>query len=69
MQSVVSALLSALFMLLTPEVIKKFVDAGLDIIEDAVANSSNKIDDVVVIPLCKKLREALSIPDDDAPSL
>ena len=50
---------------LSPDVLKKVVDVGLDIVEDKVAQTPNKIDDAIVLPLCKKIREAFDIPDND----
>ena len=50
---------------LSPDVLKKVVDMGLDIVEDKVAQTPNKIDDAIVLPLCKKIREAFDIPDND----
>jgi len=44
---------------------KKAIDAALDVIENAVADSKNKIDDMVVLPLCKILRRTFDVPDDD----
>ena len=48
---------------------KKFADMGLDFIEDYVANTPNKYDDLVVLPLCKTIRAAFDIPDDDEPEV
>ena len=47
------------------EDIKKWIDTGLDIIEDKVAASPSKTDDMIVLPICKIIREALSVPDND----
>jgi hypothetical protein len=69
MQTIISFLITALLPFLTTEVIKKGIDAFLDVIEDAVANSENKIDDTIVVPLINKIREALNITDDEYPDL
>lgn len=45
--------------------IKKWIDMGLDLIEDKVEASVSKTDDMIVLPMCKIIREALSIPDND----
>lgn len=50
---------------LSPDIIKKGLDSLLDIVEDAVEDSSTTIDDRVVLPICKMIREALDIPDND----
>lgn len=53
--------------MLSPETLKRFADAGLDAIEDAVAKSESTWDDMVVLPLCQQIRDAFDIPDDDVP--
>lgn len=58
--TVVSGLLSAL----PEDIIKRGVDALLDVAEDAVADSENKIDDAIVLPLVGVIRSSLDIPDD-----
>lgn len=45
--------------------LKKWIDMGLDMIEDKVEASESKTDDMIVLPLCKIVREALSVPDND----
>ena len=65
MQRLIIALLMKLLELLTPDVLKKAVDAALDAVEDAVAESENKIDDQVVLPMCKLIRNTFNVPDDD----
>lgn len=47
------------------EIAKKAVDAALDVIEDEVAKTPNKIDDVIVLPIIAILRKAANIPDND----
>jgi hypothetical protein len=65
----VKMLVTGLLAALQPEVLKKAVDGLLDIIEDAVAASENKVDDQVVLPMCKLIRTTFNIPDeDDAPT-
>ena len=63
----IKMLMTALLAVLTPENLKKFVDAGLDAIEDAVEGSSSKVDDAVVLPLCRTIRSTFDIPDNDLP--
>ena len=50
---------------LDAEVVKKGLDAMLDAIEDYVASTPNKYDDALVGGLCKTVRSALDIPDND----
>jgi hypothetical protein len=64
-QELVKMLVTMLFAVLTPENLKRFVDAGLDAIENAVEGSTNKVDDAIVLPVCKIIRSTFNIPDDD----
>ena len=47
------------------ELMMKVADGILDAIENAVENSSNKIDDMVILPICKRAREVFNIEDND----
>ena len=62
-QSLVSMVLAAA----SPEVFRSLADGILDIIEDACAKSTNKIDDMVILPMCQKARDTFNIPDNDFP--
>lgn len=64
----IQSLMTALMTQLNPELIRRFVDAGLDAIEDTVAASENTIDDQLVLPLIKQVRVALDLPDNDTPA-
>lgn len=44
---------------------KKIADKGLDIVEIYAKNSKNKIDDAVLLPMCKAIRGTFGIPDND----
>lgn len=61
----VKQILTLILSMLKPEQFKKLVDALLDKIEEIVSDSENKIDDALVLPLCRKARELLDVPDDD----
>jgi len=50
---------------LKSEDVKNWIDQGLDMLEDKVAETSNKTDDLVILPLIGILRGAMSIPDND----
>ena len=52
---------------LDEETIKRFLDFGLDLLENAVESSENKIDDQLVLPVCRIIRESLNIEDNDDP--
>jgi len=47
------------------DVFKKFADVALDFIEDYVRGSETKYDDLVLLPLCKTIRAAFDIQDND----
>lgn len=63
--SAVSAGLTAVLSLLPDKIVKKAVDACFDAIEDAVKQSSNKVDDAIVLPVINKLRSIFDISDND----
>jgi len=63
--TLVKQIIELVLSLLSAEQFKKVVDAMLDKIEDSVTESSNTIDDAIVLPLCKKVRDLLNVPDDD----
>ena len=65
MLKVLTYLLPGLLKVLSPEVLRKAVDAMLDVVEDAVADSTNVLDDTVVLPLCKLIRSTFNVPDND----
>lgn len=47
------------------EDLKKWVDMALDLIEDKVAATPNKYDDMLVLPVIAMCRKAFDIPDND----
>lgn len=65
MANLIGRLVSALIAMLPKDIAKKAVDALLDKIEDAVVASSSPIDDKIVLPLCKLIRNTFDIPDED----
>lgn len=58
-------LIKALLTMLSPELLKELADKVLDFLEDKVMDSSNEIDDLIVLPICSMLRETFNIPDND----
>jgi len=56
-------MVTVLLPLLTPEIIKKGLDAFFNAIEEAVHKSDTKLDDTAIIPVVNLLREALNVPD------
>lgn len=57
------ALMSIVVKTLSEELLKKLADKIIDFVEDAVIDSDNKIDDAVVLPILKQVREAFDIKD------
>ena len=57
-------LLSALLTQLDSKLIKGFIDAGLDKVEDMIAESETKVDDVA-LPLLARIRDIFDVPDND----
>jgi len=55
------AAIGALFMALP----KGRLDALIDLVEQAIADSENKYDDRYVVPILKAVRIILDIPDND----
>lgn len=50
---------------LTSEDVKKWVDIGLDMLEEKIKQTTTTYDDMVVLPLIATMRSAFSIPDND----
>lgn len=63
--ALIGMLIQALIKVLSPEMVKSALDALLDGVEKAVENSTNEMDDKVILPLCVLIREAFNIPDND----
>lgn len=61
----ITMLINLVLQMLTPDLLKKFADMVLDFIEDSVADSSNKWDDVTILPMCNVIRATFDIPDND----
>ena len=56
----------SLFMsVLTPDLLKGFIDTILDFIEDKVAGTASDVDDRLVLPLVQMIRAAFDVPDND----
>ena len=64
-QYLLEMLLKMVMMVLKPAAITALIDKILDFVEDAVAKSETTMDDVIVLPMCKVIREALNVPDND----
>jgi len=62
---IIGLMLGALIRALPQDVMKRGVDALLDVIEDAVGKSETTFDDHVVLPVIKLIRQSFDIPDND----
>lgn len=60
-------LLTTLLTFFNEDLMKKFADTILDFVEDKVKGSASTVDDMLVLPLCARLREAFGVPDNDTP--
>lgn len=63
--TMISSLLSGLFGAISPEMLKGFIDAGLDVVENTVQNSVTMYDDMIVLPIVSLIRTSFDIPDND----
>ena len=67
-QKIIQIIISTLLELLPKDKVKFAVDKALDKIEDAVKESKNPFDDMIVLPFIKKIiREPFGIEDNDEP--
>jgi hypothetical protein len=61
--SILINLFGSILKKLPSDIVKKALDKGLDAIEDAVEKSENKVDDALVLPAIKFLRQQLGIEE------
>lgn len=59
-QTVIINLLPLLLKMLTPEMLKKWIASGFDVLEKEIKESENKIDDAAM-PLIKTIRAAIEV--------
>ena len=64
-KEILIALLNTLLAVMNEETVKGFIDKGLDFVEDAIAASPTKWDDMMVLPVIEHFRKILNIPDND----
>ena len=65
-EQLIKMLLGIILERLSKDQLKKWADVGLDMVEDAVKESPNKYDDITVLPVCKAIRAAFDIEDNDS---
>lgn len=61
----IGQLVNVLISMLTPELLKKFVDMILDFCEKSVLGTKSDLDDKIVLPLCETIRKTFDVPDND----
>lgn len=67
-QKLISIIIATLLEMLPEEKVKQAIDTALDKIEDAVKESKNPFDDMIILPFIKKvIREPFGIDDNDDP--
>lgn len=54
--------IALLVRLVSPELIRKAVDAGLAVVEEFAKTSTNRFDDAILLPICATIRTALDVP-------
>lgn len=64
-QQLLKALIPLLLSVLDEKLLKSFADTALDFVEDKVLGSKSTIDDAIVLPICRQIRLAFDIPDND----
>ena len=58
-------LISSFMKILTPDLLKDFIDMVLDFVEDKVKGTKSKVDDRILLPICEMIRTTFNIPDND----
>ena len=61
----IQQLVSALVVMMSPEILKKGLDGLLDTNEEPVGKTENTVDDIVVLGICQQIRRAFDVPDND----
>jgi hypothetical protein len=64
-EKILIQLINLVIGMISPELLKRLADTFLDFIEDSVVESDNKIDDMIILPMCKMVRDAFDIEDND----
>ena len=64
-QQIIVWLMGMMIERMQSEDLKKWVDWALDLIEEKVAATPNKYDDMIVLPIINMARKQFDIPDND----
>ena len=61
----ISWLVKTILAKVSEEDLKHFADLAIDFLEDFVEKSPNKSDDIIIVPMCKLVRTAFAVKDND----
>ena len=61
----ITNLLTTLFTVMSPELVKGFIDKCLDSVEDMIQASETTMDDSLLLPVINMIRTTFDIPDND----
>jgi len=64
-ETMISWIMTTIMSKCDSEDLKRWADMGLDILEDKIASTPNKYDDMIVLPMIKLFRISFDIPDND----
>lgn len=64
-EKIMMMIASILLERLKPAALKKWADYGLDLLEDEIDESETTVDDRLVLPVIRGVREAFTIEDND----
>jgi len=65
MEALLVKVLTTVLPMMASGLVEEFGDELLDWIENKVAATDNKIDDALILPVIKDIRERYNIPDND----
>ena len=65
LEALIQSFWSVVLSMYGEEEVKEIIDAAIDKVEDKIEASENKIDDWMLMPPIKALREYFDIPDND----
>jgi hypothetical protein len=63
----ITMLIGMVMKLLTPELLRSFLDMVLDFVEAKVEGTKSTVDDRMILPICDMIRSAYHVPDNDPP--
>jgi len=64
-EKLIGMLITTLLSMFSDDLLKKFADMALDFVENYVLGSASTLDDKIVLPICRMIRETFDIPDED----